>query len=192
MLSTFRLEPDTALAQISPVSPERVDLAAPALSVMTDLTQVRAVTVRPETLLAQAEQAMIHAGVRMLFVVTTLPHIEGLVTSTDLHGERQLRAVHLRGVRYDELCVADVMTPLSMLDAVDHARMRACTVADVVAALARHGGHHLLVAEQGSDDGTPRRVRGVLSRSQIERQTGTAIDLVPVARSFSEIEQALR
>jgi hypothetical protein len=31
----------------------------------------------------------------------------------------------------------------------------------------------------------------VFSRSQIERQLGTAIDIAQIARSFSEIERAL-
>ena len=31
----------------------------------------------------------------------------------------------------------------------------------------------------------------MISRSQIERQLGTAIDLTPIANSFSEIERAL-
>ena len=189
-LPTFRLEPGTALAQASPARPGRVGLEAPALSVMTDLTQVRAATVHPATKLAQAEQTMIHQGVRMLFVVTHMPLIEGLITTTDLHGEHQMRAVHERGQRYDEFCVADVMTALSLLDAVDYARMRSATVSDAIAALKHHGRHHLLVVEQSGGLAT-RRVRGVISCSQIERQTGVTIDLMPIASSFSEIERAL-
>ena len=38
---------------------------------------------------------------------------------TDLHGDKQLRAVHDRHLRYDELSVADVMTELALLDAID-------------------------------------------------------------------------
>jgi hypothetical protein len=34
-------------------------------------------------------------------------------------------------------------------------------------------------------------VRGVISRSQIERQTGHAIDITPIATTFAEIERAL-
>jgi hypothetical protein len=91
---------------------------------MTDLTQVRAATTQPSTTLRQAEQAMIYQGVRMLFVVTEMPAIEGLITATDMHGDKQMRAVHERGVHYDDLCVGDVMTELPMLNAVDYARMR--------------------------------------------------------------------
>jgi CBS-domain-containing membrane protein len=189
-LPTFRLDSGVTLVKASPAVAGRVGLDAPAISVMTDLTQVRAAIVHPASTLHQAEQTMIHQGVRMLFVVTQMPDIEGLVTTTDLHGERQMRAVHERGQRYQDLCVADVMTPLASLDAVDFARMRAATVADAIAALQEHGRQHLLVVEHAGRD-TPRRVRGVISRSQIERQTGVTIDLMPIASSFSEIKQAL-
>jgi hypothetical protein len=47
----------------------------------------------------------------------------------------------------------------------------------------------LVVEEAGAP--TVRRVRGIVSRSQIERQLGSAIAITPVASSFSEIERAL-
>jgi len=37
----------------------------------------------------------------------------------------------------------------------------------------------------------PRRVRGVVSRAQIERQLGQPITITPIAHNFSEIERAL-
>jgi hypothetical protein len=46
----------------------------------------------------------------MLFVVTDMPSIEGLITTTDLRGDRQMRIVHDAGLHYDDLCVGDVMT----------------------------------------------------------------------------------
>lgn len=189
-LPTFRLEPGTAIAQARPWQAPFVDLDAPALDVMTDLTLVKAATTAPATSLRQAEQLMIYQGVRMLFVVTDMPSIEGIVTSTDLRGERQMRLVHERNVHYDELCVADVMTGLSMLEAIDHARMRTARVGDVVETLQRLGRNHLLVIEEATAQ-TPRRVRGILSRAQIERQSGKVINITPIAHSFSEIERAL-
>jgi CBS-domain-containing membrane protein len=189
-LTTFRLESGTAIAQTEPGQTSSVTPDSPALTVMTDLTQVKAATTSPATTLRQAEQMMINQGVRMLFVVTDMPSVEGLITSTDLHGEKQMSLVNERNAHYDELCVADVMTKLWMLDAIDFARMRTATVGDVIATLQKLGRNHLLVV-QGITDGTPRRVRGVISRSQIERQTGTAISISPIANSFSEIERAL-
>ena len=123
-LPTFRLDRGTTLAQAQPTDNAPVTLASPALAVMTDLTQVKAATTHPRTTLRQAEQAMIYQGVRMLFVVTEMPLIEGLITATDLGGDKQMRVVHERHLHYDELSVADVMTELGALDAIDYAVVR--------------------------------------------------------------------
>ena len=55
-----------------------------------------------------AEQLMIYQGERMLFVVTDLPSIEGLITSSDLRGEKPMRVAHDRNVHCDEQSVADM------------------------------------------------------------------------------------
>jgi CBS-domain-containing membrane protein len=189
-LPTFRLEAGAAIAQAHPGNAVPVTLDSPALDVMTDLTQVKAATANPSTTLRQAEQMMIYQGVRMLFVVTDMPSLEGLITTTDLHGERQMRLVHERNLHYDELCVGDVMTGLAMLDAIDYEGMGRATVGNVIATLKRFGRNHLLVVQSAADQST-RRVRGVISRAQIERQLGQAIELTPIASSFSELERAL-
>jgi signal-transduction protein with cAMP-binding, CBS, and nucleotidyltransferase domain len=189
-LPSFRIDRGLSIAQARPPNSDAVTWDSPALDVMTDLTQVRAATTHPATSLRQAEQMMIYQGVRMLFVVTDMPSIEGLITTTDLRGDRPMRIVHERGLRYDDLCVGDVMTGLSMLDAIDLERVGAATVANAVATLKRLGRNHLLVVEAASGS-TPSRVRGVISRSQIERQLGTPLDITPIASSFSEIERAL-
>jgi len=189
-LPTFRLQHGTTIAQANPWNLSPVTLDSPALQVMTDLTQVKAATTQPTTTLRQAEQLMIYQGVRMLFVVTDMPSIEGLITTTDLRGDKQMRLVRERGLHYDELCVADVMTPLDALDAIDYELLRTAAVRHAVATLARLGRNHLLVVERATAQ-TPRRVRGIVSRAQIERQLGAAIDVTPIARTFAEIERAL-
>lgn len=185
VLPTFRLQTGAGLVQAEPWQNDPVTPESPALNVVTDLTRVKAATVQPGAQLREAEQAMIYLGVRMLFVVTTMPAIEGLVTTTDLHGDRQMRLVHERGLRWDELSVADVMTPLMQLDAIPHDRLAHASVGDLIATLKRFGRNHLLVVD------TAGAVRGVVSRAQIERQLGHAIDITPIASSFAEIERAL-
>ena len=128
---------------------------------MTDLTKVKAATTHPATTLRQAEQMMIYQGVRMLFVVTDMPSIEGLITATDLRGDQPMRVVHQRRLRYDELCVADVMTGLAALDAVDLDRLQQATVGDAIATLKKLGRNHMLVLEKETAR-TRRRVRGVV------------------------------
>jgi CBS domain-containing protein len=189
-LSTFRLAAGTSIAQTPASTTTSVTLESPALAVMTDLTEVRAATTKAHTSLTQAEQEMIVLGVRMLFVVTDPPTLEGLITTTDLHGDKQMRFVHDSKLHYDDLCVADVMTELAQLDAIDYDRMKSASVGQLVATLKRFGRNHLLVVEAATAQ-SPRRVRGVISRSQIERQLGEAIAITEIAHTFSEIERAL-
>jgi len=189
-LPTFRIDPGTALAQAQLPSTRPVSLQSPAIEVITDLAQVKAATVAPGTSLPQAEQTMILQGVRMLFVVSDLPAFEGLITHTDLHGARQMSVVNERRVRWDALCVADVMTEVAVLDAVDFDSLRNASVANLIATLKRFGRNHLLVLQRAGPS-APSCVRGVISRAQIERQLGQPIVLSEIASSFAEIGRAL-
>ena len=75
-------------------------------------------------------------------------------------------------------------------ESIDYAVVRTAAGGNAVATLQRLGRNHLLVVEASTAQ-TPRRVRGVISRSQVERQLGRPIDITPIANSFSEIERAL-
>lgn len=189
-LPTFRFPPGASIAQAQPPQHASVTAQSPALEVMTDLTTVRAATVAPGSALAQAELSMIHQGVRLLFVVSSMPSVDGIITAGDLHGERPMRLVHQRGLMYEELTVGDVMTPLSAINAVDYAALKHASVADVVDTLLHSSQPHLLVIEQASA-AAPVRIRGIVSKTQIERQLGAQLLSSGIATSFAEIEQAL-
>lgn len=189
-LSTFRFVDGACLAQAQRRPPRAVTLESPALWAMTDLTEVRAATVSGDLTLEQAEQAMIQHGVRMLFVVSTMPCVDGIVSFDTLRGERPIRLVQQRHVRRTDLCVADVMSRLSELDVLDLAALSHATVGDVVSVLRQLDTAHLLVAEAATPQGAA-RIRGVISRTQIERQLGISLPAMAVAGSFAEIEQAL-
>ena len=189
-LASFRLEADLCLAQARAPGSAAVSPDSPAWDVVTDLTRTEAITIAPEAGLRSAEQKMRAHGVHMLFVSTGGDSVDGLLTSTDLHGDRQMRLLRERECHFDDLCVADLMTPREALDAVDFDALRRATVADLIATLKAVGRRHMLVV-QAPTPGTPRRVRALISLNQIERQLGREIDLTPVATSFLEIEQAL-
>lgn len=189
-LSTFRFPQGTSIAQAQPPQHALVTTLSPALSVMTDLTQIRAATVPPGLTLAQTELSMIHQGVRLLFVVNNQLSVDGIITSGDLHGERPMRQVHQRGIKYESLTVTDVMTPLSEINAIDYGALKHATVAKVVDTLLNSSQPHLLVIEHASDT-APVRIRGIISKTQVERQLGTQLQSREIANSFAEIEQAL-
>jgi len=191
VIPTFQLSTGTTITQTSPWQTLPVTPESPALDVMTDLTKVKAATIHPDQTLRQAEQTMIYQGVRMLFVVNEMPVLQGLVTSTDLHSERQMSLVHSRHLRFDEVRVADVMSALSMLDAIALDSMRIATVSNLIATLRSLGRNHLLVVQAGAP-GAAQQVRGVISRAQIERQLGQPVEVAEeLAGNFAEVVRAL-
>jgi CBS-domain-containing membrane protein len=189
VIPSFQLKPGTTITQASPWQTSTVTLESPALEVMTDLTKVKAATIHPDQTLRQAEQTMIYQGVRMLFVVNEMPALEGLITSTDLHGERQMSLVHSRNLRFDEMRVVDVMSALSVLDAIGLDFMRIASVSNLIATLRSLGRNHLLVV-QGTP-GAAQQIRGVVSRAQIERQLGQPVEVTERLGNFAEVVRAL-
>ncbi len=174
-LTTFRFPENTCIPQAQPKNAVGVTLASPALVVMTDLAQVRAATIDPETSLHKAEQAMIQQGVRSLFVVSEFPCVEGLVTAADLLGDKPMRLINQRKILRQDLSVSDVMTKLSQLDALDYDELKGATVGEVIATFKKVGAAtHLLVVQAATEKG-PARIRGVISITQIERQLGRAV-----------------
>jgi CBS-domain-containing membrane protein len=189
-LPTFRFPEGTCIPQAQSERHGAVTMNSPAIQVMTDLTTVSAATVLPQASLASAEGAMIQQGVRMLFVASKIPCVDGIVTVNDIHGPAAMELVRQRRVRHGDLSVSDVMTPLQNLDAIEFATLSRATVAQVVATLKQFGRHHLLVIE----DATPAssaRVRGIISETQVQRQLGTPLHIAPIATTFAEIEKAL-
>ena len=169
-----------------PMTPGRVTMDDPAFSVMTDLREVSAATTGPEETIDAAHAQMIRRSVRLLFVLDANGSVAGVITATDLLGEKPVRFMQDRGVSHSEILVEDIMTPGSMLEAlplVDIAQMR---VGHIVATLKKVGRKHLMVAEDGG-----RRVRGLFSASQIARQLGMELQTFEVAGSFAEVEAAL-
>jgi len=187
-LPTIRYPAGTRIVQAQPPQHGAVSFESPAINVMTDLTLVRAATIPPQSPLGQAELKMIHQGVRLLFVVSEMPSVDGIVTAGDLSGDKPLRLVHQRQMKFNDMTVSDVMTPLNEIDAIDIVALRRANVGQVVATLIRSGRPHLLVTQQM--DGAP-LIRGLISRTQIERQLGTQLMATEIATTFAEIEQAL-
>ena len=165
----------------------RVTAGSPALQVMTDLARVSPATIRPQAPLAGANQFMITRRVRLLLVVDEAHDtVVGVITASDLLGERPMQVAIARGLRRDELAVADVMTPAAQVEVLALADVERSRVGHVLETLRRLGRQHALVVDAEG------KVRGVFSISQIARQLGVAPPAGgEVARTFSEIEAAL-
>jgi CBS domain-containing protein len=182
------------------VQASRVTHESGALEVMTDLTRVSPATIRPQAPLAGANQFMITRGVRLLLVVDDQECVLGVITATDILGERPMLAATERGLRRDELTVADVMTPAERVEVIAYADAAGARVGHVLETLRRAGRQHALVVDHDALPGSRplappvmrAMVRGIFSISQVARQLGITMQAgAEVARTFSEIEAAL-
>lgn len=189
-LPTFHVSTGTQIVQFLPQQHGPVTMDSPAIEVFTDLTRFRAATVQPQATLAQAELKMIYQGVRLLFVVSDMPSVDGILTAADIAGDKPMRLVNQRLLKHDDLTAADLMTPLSDIDAITFAALQRATVEQVVATLVRRGRPHLLVVDSGHAGSTP-GIRGLISQSQVERQLGHVLPVSVMAHTFSELEQVL-
>ena len=172
-----------------PSSAAAVTLDSPATDVMTDLRRVSAVTIDPYRSIVEAHQLMIARGVRSLFVVDGARRILGVVTATDVLGERPIQIAQRRDIRHDEVRASDIMTPADRLEVLAFDDALRARVGDIVATLKLAGRQHALVVETGEGGATRQRTaRGIFSLTQIARQLGIAPQEHDIARTFAEIE----
>jgi CBS domain-containing protein len=183
------LHPGSGYAQPGYAVPDRVTLDDGAESVMTDLARVTAVIILPGDLVDEAHRRMIQRGVRLLLVVDQDRKVVGLVTATDILGEKPVLAASERGLRRDEVQVRDIMTPHERLEVLAMADVRTAKVGHIVATLKKTGRQHAVAVDV--DAGGRHVVRGLFSATQIARQLGAFIQTSEIARTFSEIESML-
>jgi len=183
-LSLAPLAPESRIAQ--PTMPGHVTLDDPALNVMTDLQRVSAVSTSGEESIEEAHRIMLRRGVRLLFVVDREGTVRGVITATDLLGEKPVRFMQERGVGHPEVLVEDIMTPAVDLEALALQDVQGMLVGHVVATMRHVRRQHLMVSEDGG-----RRIRGLFSATQIARQLGVELQPSEVARTFADIEAAL-
>jgi CBS-domain-containing membrane protein len=183
------LQAGAAYAQPTQSVPERVSLDDPAQQVMTDFRSVTAIIILSGDTVEEAHRRMIQRGVRLLLVVDQDRRVVGVVTATDIHGEKPVQVISQRGIRREELLVRDIMTPQEALEVLSMSDVRTAKVGHIVATLQRSGRQHAMAIEQ--DSRGRQTVRGLFSATQVARQLGVAIATSEVARTFSEIEAQL-
>lgn len=180
----------TGTVQISkPASPNSVTLDSPASEVMTDLRKLHAAVIAPNITMEVANNYMMHRGVRTLLVMNDDNSLAGIITATDILGEKPMRFIQERGVKHNEILVRDMMTPLENLEVIPLEEVAHARVGNIVASLRESDRLHELVIDHDVS-GLP-KICGIFSWTQIEKQLGTVIPPNNVAKSFAEIESTL-
>ena len=189
-LDFIRLQPGVPYARPTQTLPEKVTLEDSAVQVMTDFQSTTAIIILPADTVDEAHSRMIQRGVRLLLVVDENRNVLGVVTATDILGEKPVQVAVQRGATRGEIQVRDIMTPHERIEVLDMAVVRGVKVGHIVATLSKAGRQHAVVVERNGQDGQV--VRGLFSATQIARQLGVVIQTTEIARTFSEIEETLR
>ena len=149
-----------------------------ALRALTDFSDDWPITADVDRSIDDALADMIRFGVRALLVTQSCyesrrPEIAGLITSYDIQGERPLQFLQASNQRrHSDICVGHIMTPWDELPLLDYESLRSLSVAGVHELLLGAGLTHLLVVEMNGNG--PALVRGLLSRSELERRLRSA------------------
>jgi len=181
-------QPGARLRTTTAQGGERLTLDSRALSIMTDFAVVPAATIEPGATVDDANQSMIRRGVRSLIVLDAGQRIVGIVTATDVLGERPIQAALERALPRAEVPIRDIMTPIERVEALPMEALLDARIGHVVATLERAGRQHALVVEAGPQGDV---VRGIFSLTQIAAQLGITLEAASVAASFAEVEAAL-
>lgn len=165
---------------------EQVTLDDPAIEVMTDFTQVTAISINPCANLEQARERMVSSGVQMLFVTNQYHEVMGLVTVNDLNGPKPMQTLSENGGKMEDLMIRDIMTPRFKLEALDIGEILKARVGDLVETLKRMGRQHALVVEKNTES-DKQIIRGVLSTTQLSKQLGYEVQSSHMAGSIAEL-----
>lgn len=169
--------------------PRRITPNDPALSVMTDLCQITAVTIELSTPLSKAMDLMIQRGIRILLVCDAADGILGVITSRDLNGEKAKRIMAKAGCAYDDLLVSDVMTLRPKLEVMMMEEVLVAKVGDIIATLRQVNRQHALVLDTDPETDIP-AIRGIFSLAEIGVRLGLNINPSRQPTTYAELEKA--
>lgn len=190
VLSRYPIKSGTNIARPTQVLPQRVTLNDPAINVMTDLRSVSVINVRAKTHLDKAHAKMIRYGVRMLLVTDEADKVCGVLTATDVLGEKPVRFLQEMGGTHADILVRDVMSVLREMEASRLEDVKTAKVGNVICTLKASGRQHALVVEDNPDGS--QTVCGLFSVTQIARQLGMQVGTAEIAKVFAEIEALVK
>ncbi len=157
--------------------------------IVSDFTYIRPFSVSPTTTITQINSKMIACGVRMLFVTDAKGILHGLVTYTDLFGEKPVRYIQEHGGTREEILAQDIMTPLTQLEALRKSDVLKAKVGDIVETVKAAGRQHMLVSL--THENGDQVITGMVSSTHLENVLGIKIELSPRAHTFADLERAL-
>ncbi|MFC6672334.1 CBS domain-containing protein [Marinobacterium aestuariivivens] len=162
-------------------------LRSPALAVMTDFTEISPVTVPAGWQIDTALEWMKSQHVRMLFVVDDHGHFAGVITARDIAGGKAMAYARQNGIDLSDVQVRHIMVSRLTIRALTYEQVADATVGDVMLTMQGSGDQHVVVIDEGYAG--VKRVRGVISASDISRLLKVSFEVMYEAKTFAEIEK---
>ena len=177
-------------------APKQLTPDSPAMTVLTDFTQVMPQSIAGDTPIDDAHLKMRHGGVRLLFVMDKQAHCIGVLTAKEVIGTRRINlAMQQRNLERSEVTAAMIMTPWEKLSAMPLEQLASLTIEDLVLSMESFTEQHLLITERKPNQELS--VRGIISATDIQSAMGSRLNtqppttVVPMARSFADICQVI-
>ena len=189
-LEVVAVSPEMPVHVYPSISVMAVTLEDSAITVMTDLKRIRAITIHPENSIEFALELMKHAGIRMLVVSDANNSMQGLVTARDIMGEKPVNLMTTYKIPRHDIQVKQVMTPLHQLDPLRFSDVEHATVRDILIKLKEAGRQHAIVVE-AEENNKGYQLRGIFSTTQIGRQLGMDIPADGPVQNFADFEKLL-
>ncbi len=186
IVQSSRLKTGSSYMRPIQVLQEHVNLSDPAIKVMSDLSKVSVVVVRPNASMDTANAKMIRYGVRLLLVLDGNDQVAGLLTASDVLGEKPMRFLQNMGGTHADIMVRDLMTPQRELDVMKIEDVKSAEVGQIIATLKKSNRQHGLVVSEGADG--KQTVCGIFSITQIARQLGTKVQSYELTQTLAAID----
>lgn len=161
-----------------------------AINVMTDLNKIRTFTIEATNTLEFTIAKMIACGVRLLFVMNADNTFVGIVAASDLLGEKPILHLQQNGGIRENILIQDLMTSCDQLKTLQLFDVSRSKVGDIVETMKAFGRQHILVVDVLKES-HKEYICGLFSTTQISRQLGTSIEVLPRANTFAEVGSAI-
>lgn len=162
-------------------------LRSPALEVMTDFERILPVTIAKDTPIDDALEYMKSQHVRMLFAENTEGVLCGIVSASDISGDKPMAIMGQNNWTRNQVEVQHLMLDMLHIKALTFDQVRCAKVGDVMLTLKGSGDQHVVVTDEGANG--EKRIRGIISASDISRFLRISFDVMHQAKSFAEIER---
>ena len=195
MVNKFKALPHQSMKQDAAVERKMVNRATDvslddsAILVMTDLNEFTPFSIEPTASIDATNEKMIASGVRLLFVTDGNGNLLGIVTATDVLGEKPVQYLKEHGGNREEIMAQDIMTTKDKLDVLNMVDVEKSYVGDILETMNLLGRQHTLVVE--TTEAGKSVIRGIFSTTQISRQLSVHIEPTPRAHTFADVKRAV-